>query len=90
MHYAEPRGGKDSKGGLTDERSNGERLLADYHLQGGGKATEGDLTDAAERGKASKRGLTAKSESRGQTCLHYAEPRGGKELKKLLIVNYEL
>ena len=27
----------------TDERSNGERLLADYPLQGGGKASEGGL-----------------------------------------------
>ena len=43
LHYAEPRGGKDPEGGLTDERSNGERLLADYPLQGGGKDPEGGL-----------------------------------------------
>ena len=43
LHYAEPRGGKDPEGGLPDERSNGERLLADYPLQGGGKDPEGGL-----------------------------------------------
>ena len=31
-----------------------------------------------------------RSESRGQAYLHYAEPRGGKDPKGGLIVNYQL
>ena len=30
---------------------------------------------------------TLRSESRGQTCLHYAEPRGGKACKAGLMQN---
>ena len=32
---------------------------------------------------------TLRSESRGQTCLYYAEPRGGKALEEGLIQNAE-
>ncbi len=32
---------------------------------------------------------TLRSESRGQTCLYYAEPRGGKALEERLMQNAE-
>ena len=32
---------------------------------------------------------TLRSESRGQTCLYYAEPRGGKALEEGLMQNAE-
>ena len=45
----------------------------------------------ARRRKRPRRGIncepTLRSESRGQTCLHYAEPRGGKDPEGGLIVN---
>ncbi|MBQ3247532.1 MAG: hypothetical protein IJB08_05780, partial [Alistipes sp.] len=66
-------GGKDSKGGLTDERSNGERLLADYPLQGGGKDSKGGLTDERSNGE--------------RLLADYPLQGGGKDPEGGLIVN---